>query len=94
MWTRVGSGSIVKMVSKYIESTYLHVSIYLSIYREWTNVDRAILTFYFKNSENIFLSFKKFRIFFLDIANDGIYEHAKSQCEILSTLGYTKMTNL
>jgi hypothetical protein len=30
----------------------------------------------------------------LDVANDGLYKHAKSQCKILNTLGYTKMTNV
>jgi hypothetical protein len=29
--------------------------------------------------------------FFLDVANDEVYKCAKSQCETLCVLGYTKM---
>jgi hypothetical protein len=48
---------------------------------------------YFQKFENHIFKFQKVLNFFVDVANNGKYKHAKSQCEILSNLGYTKMKN-
>jgi hypothetical protein len=50
--------------------------------------------FIFKKLKIIILTFNFFEKKILDVANDGIYKHVKSQCEIISTLGYTKITTV
>jgi hypothetical protein len=50
--------------------------------------------FIFKKLKIIILTFNFFEKKILDVANDGIYKHVKYQCEIISTLGYTKITTV
>jgi hypothetical protein len=52
------------------------------------------VSLYFQKIENRIFMFQNKSEKILDVSNDGIYKHAKYQCEILSTLGYTKMTNV
>jgi hypothetical protein len=50
--------------------------------------------FYFQKIRNHIFKFQKILKKIIDVANDIIYKHAKSQCEFLNTLGYTKIRNM
>jgi hypothetical protein len=52
------------------------------------------VAFNFQKTKSYILKFQKQSEKILDVSNDVFYTHAKSKCEILCILSYTKMKNV
>jgi hypothetical protein len=86
---------LLKNISMCKEEREIYVDKLLAIWGEWTNGGQATCSSLLsKNQKSYFYILKNSEFFFLDVANDGSYKHAKFQCEILSTLDYTKIINV